>query len=45
MALMAGTLRGDPAQSWINFKPKKGEGVGISSLAMQGKFLALVAQD
>lgn len=27
-ALMAGTLRGDPAQSWINFKSKKAGGWG-----------------
>lgn len=52
-ALMAGTLRGDPAQSWINFKSKKAGGWGgggrggseITSRAVQDEFLALVTQD
>lgn len=46
-ALIAWMLWRDLAQSWINFRPKgrhKGGG-GITSLAMQGKFLALATQD
>lgn len=47
-ALIAWMLWRDLAQSWINFRPIRGSlrGAGeITSLAIQGRFVALVAQD